>query len=390
MKVFFNKSVTINNPLRIFFLCGSSYKRNATKIQINGNEYEIEDKRKVLQKFLDDAQGTKNLRSIILEDSFMFGNRSRRYLNYNDINLKSLKSIELLTSLYSDYVFIIHESFSTAAEIGMFSTSDFINNKLVVLTPNTYSVEEDYISGFMKLAYQNKVYKHHNIKMITYNPGIYNFHISDQVRKLHTFFVDNEIKGTLANEVSKIIDTLNSKIINFGEKRMGYSFNNFYQKVSTRKINVVLNSNDLIAYLISLFNIDIFKREFIEKVDMSHLRMDNDHNRRKSLFKEGTEIVERYFKQAIYNTIKTDIPNIETEFGAIEKMDSFINISINNQVVAFKESISYYLYILYSLTFINITDHNTRFSISNSFSPVYVEYKDLVQEVKRTKKIWGS
>ncbi|PDY96481.1 hypothetical protein COD89_22610 [Bacillus thuringiensis] len=390
MSFFFNRSVSINNPLRIFFLCGSSYKKRAIKIELNGSEYEIEDKRKVLQKFLEEVYKDKNFRSIILEDNFMFSNRSRRHLNYNHINLKSLKSIELLTSLYSDYVFIVHESFSTAAEIGMFSTSDFINSKLMILTPNVYSIEEDYISGFMKLAYQNKQYPSHNIKTIYYNPGIYNFHVSDQVRKLHTFFIDNEVKGNLAKELSRYLDVLSGENITFGKKQgIRNELKNFYQVVDSNKINVIFNSNDLIAYLIALFNVDAFRLKFIRGVDMSHLRRDNEANRRKSLFKEGTKIVEEYFKEAIYNTIRTDIPNIESEYDSIENIDSFISFSISHEVVAFKECISYYLYILYALSYINITDDNTRFSISNSFSPVYEEYKDLVQEVKSTKKLWS-
>ncbi|WP_407567946.1 hypothetical protein OKW88_18045 [Bacillus subtilis] len=390
MKFFFNKSVKVNNPLWIFFLCGSSYKKDSIKIQLNGKEYDIQDKRKVLQTFLEKIYPEKNLRSIILEDNFMFGNNSRRKLNYNDINLKSLKSIELLTCLYSDYVFIVHESFSTAAEIGMFSSSDSINSKLIILTPDVFSVEEDYISGFMKLAYQNKFYPSHNIKTIYYNPGIYNFHISDQVRKLHTFFIDNEVKGTLAKKLSNELDSLCEKNILF-EKKQGVhkKQKNYYKLLESKKINIVLDSNDLFAYLISLFNLDEFRKKFIQTVDMSHLRKDTKSNRRKSLFNKGTEIIETYFRQAMYNTIKIDIPNIEDKYGSIEE-NSFINISISHQVVKFKESISYYLYILYALQYINITSDNRRFSITNNFSPIYKEYKGLIQEIKSTKKIWSS
>ncbi|WP_404460378.1 hypothetical protein [Sutcliffiella horikoshii] len=390
MNFFFNKSVKINNPLRIFFLCGSSYQRRLIKVKLNGTEYEIKDKRKVLQRFLEEGYTEKNFRSIILEDNFMFGNGARRLLNYNDINLKSLKSIELLTSLFSDRVLIVHESFSTAAEIGMFSTSDYINSKLLILTPNIFSVEEDYVSGFMRLAYRSKHSSSHNIETIYYNPGIYNFNVSDQVRKLHTFFIGNEVSGSLANKLSDYLGKLNSENVIFG-KRKGIHRNteNFYKVKDSKEIKVVINSNDLLAYLISLFNLNVFRQEFIGTVEMSHLREDNMHNRRKSLFKEGTEIVEKYFKQAIFNTIKTDIPNIEIEFGSMQSMNSYIKFTINHQVVEFKECISYFLYILYALSYISITEQNTRFSISNDFLPVYKEYKDLIQEVNNVKKIWS-
>lgn len=390
MKFFFNKSVSIKSPLRIFFLCGSSYKKRSIKVALDFDEYEIEDKRKVLQKFIEQANGDRNFRSIILEENFMFSDKSRRHLNYNHINMKSLKSIELLTSLYSDYVLIVHESFSTAAEIGMFSTSDLINNKLIVLTPNVFSVEEDYISGFMKLAYQNIKYPSHNIKTIYYNPGIYNFHVSDQVRKLHTFFIDNEVKGVLAKNLLKYFDDLKEKDIIFGRYQGRYNkLSNYYQVTDSKKINIVINSNDLLAYLISLFNVNLFRKEFIQRIDMSNLRNDNEPNRRKILFNIVASKVEKHFKHAIYFTLKIDIPNIENEYGTIENIDSFINISINHQVVKFKDCISYFLYILYALSYIKFSEKNTKFSITSIFPPVYAEYKDLVHEIKSTKEIWS-
>ncbi|MFC5704184.1 hypothetical protein ACFPVX_23090 [Cohnella faecalis] len=390
MSFFFNESVVINNPLRIFFLCGSNFVKNPQQVILNDEKYLIKDKRIVLQKFLESTYVGKNFRSIILEDKFMFSDNSRRHLNYNDINLKSLKSIELLTSLFSDFVLIIHESYSTAAEIGMFSTVESINEKLIILTPNEYSIDEDYFSGFMRLAYQNPIYSKHNIKRIQYNPGTYQFHISKYSRKFHTFFIENEIKGMLANSLSSCFNVLCEKNISFRNKANIYDRpSNYYQLVESSKIQVNLDSNDLLAYLISLFNVDQLRREFILNVDMTCLNVDSTSNRRKLLFKEGTRIVGKQFKDVIFNTLKVQIPNIETKFGPIEKIDRFIDFNVRNQVVNLYESISYFLYILFALSYININGDNTRFSISNTFEPVYREYKGLLHESNSTtKKIW--
>lgn len=390
MILFFNKSVTINNPLRIFFLCGSSFSKKKKKVSLNGNELELEDKRTVFQNFIEKQYKQKNYRSIILEDNFLFGNKSRRHLNYNDINLKSLKSIEMLTSLFSDRVFIIHESFSTAAEIGMFSTSEVINNKIVILTPNTFSVEEDYFSGFMKLAYQNEYYTNHNINTIYYNPGVYNFYISDEVRKLHTYFVDNEIKGVLAQKLADNFRSLGTKKIVFGKKRsIRDSVNNYYKLLNQKKIEIYLDPNDLLCYLISLFNNISFRQQFISKIDVTILNRDTIANRRKRLFNERSNSVENFLKKVFYNTLKIDILDIDKEYGTIDNIDLFMKLSINHQVVAFRESISYFLYILYALSYINFTDDNSKFSISNDFIPVYTEYKVLVNETNHTKSIWS-
>ncbi|MNW68706.1 hypothetical protein D3C74_475430 [compost metagenome] len=88
--------------------------------------------------------------------------------------------------------------------------------------------------------------------------------------------------------------------------------------------------------------------------------------------------------------MKVDIPNIEDQFGSAEKIDSFIEFSINHRIVAFKECISYFLYIIYALSYINIKEDHTRFGISTAFFSVFEEYKDLIGEVKRPRNIWSE
>lgn len=385
----FVKSVTVSNPLRVFFLCGSVFIKDPIDVFLDGQEYKVEDKRLVIQNFIENNYSDTNYRSIILEDKFLFSNSSPRHLNYNDINLKSLKSIELLTSLYSDSIFVIHESFSTAAEIGMFATAENVGDKLLVLTPNRYSVEEDFFSGFMKLAYDNRYYLDHNIKKIYYNPGIYSYHISENVKKLHTFFIDNEIKGNLKEELLKNLEVFKeSKNITF-EKKVRFNNKNYYHIIDSNKINVVLQAADLMAYLISFFTLISYKREFVKIVNMSELRVDNKSNRRKRLFKEATDLTLKYLKETFYYTLKLDIPNIETEFCELEDLEKKISFSVNGQPVSLRDCISYYLYIMYALSYIYISKDNTKFTIANEFSVVYKQYANLICEVKSEKKIWS-
>lgn len=349
----------------------------------------IEDKRKVIQNFLENSSEGKNFRSIILEENFMFSDKSRRHLNYNHINLKSLKSIELLTSLYSDFILILHESLSTAAEIGMFSTSEAINKKLLVISPDSFTVDEEFFSGFMRLAYQNPYFKTHNIKLLKYTPGVYRFWINNEISKLHTFFVDNTIGHTLSKELKTYLSSLSSIEINFGKKTGLHTRpKNYYRLTNSKKLEVIMDSNNLFGYLISLFNITKFRDEFISRINVQDIKRDSQANRRKKLFKVKTELVLQYFKKAIYYTIKTELPNMEKDFGDVDTLDNFIDFQTENSVASFTECVSYFLYILYALSYIDIKDNDTRFSISVNFKAIFDEYFPLIVKVNDSNKVW--
>lgn len=392
MNRYFNNSVVVNNPLRIFFLCGSTYKKNNFKIVSNGIEREISDKRKVLKSFIE--QKGRNFKTVILEENFMFSDdRSsspRKKLNYKNINLNSLKSIELLTSLFSDYILIVHESFSTAAEIGMFSTSQLINNKLIVLTPKPSHTDEEYISGFMNLAYQ-KSSKESRIKFIPYNPGIYNFHISERVRKLHTYFIGNNIEGSLAEELSNVLDSLDEMKVEFNPS-VPYTYRKFHSfyRLGKTNISIVLNSNDLICYIISLFNISDFVKEFRSEFDVKEMRNDTQSNRYKFLFKKGKNTINKYLKNLFYNTIKIENPNLDETYQKVGDAGKIIKFSLNYDIVKFDDSLGYFLYVLYALNFLNINSEINKFIISNDFIPVYKEYEKVIANSVRNKEKWWT
>jgi hypothetical protein len=129
-------SLDIPNDLKIIFLCGVVFNRRSDK-----------DKRKVLKKYL-----LKNEQHypLILEESFS------NVAVYGDIDLRNLHDVETLVACFANATIIIHESLSTGAELGMFASNKSTASKLLVLHPDRDSVEEDKISGFIRLAFFNE------------------------------------------------------------------------------------------------------------------------------------------------------------------------------------------------------------------------------------------
>ena len=85
MKRYIFKEQEISNEYRYIFLCGSHYIRSSDT-----------DKRNVLRDFLKSIN--KDYCPIILEDSFMFRNEQSRYLFYDDIYMKDLYQVEMVTN----------------------------------------------------------------------------------------------------------------------------------------------------------------------------------------------------------------------------------------------------------------------------------------------------
>lgn len=112
--------LTINDPLKIIFLCGSKF---------NNEHY---DKRIVLKRYLEQKQ---NIYPLILEENYeFFVDKLKKFqekIPYSEINLDNLFKVESLTASISDGIIIIHETDSTAAEMGIFATNPIIRKKCV-------------------------------------------------------------------------------------------------------------------------------------------------------------------------------------------------------------------------------------------------------------------
>ncbi|MFC0238803.1 hypothetical protein [Fictibacillus phosphorivorans] len=351
---YFKLNKTLDNPLRIFFLCGSYF---------NPGEQDKVDKRIILKKYIESINS--NFKCLILEENFMFSSRNNK-LNYNDIQLKSLKSIELITSLMSDKVIILHESISTAAEIGLFSSEKIINDKLTVLAPDIFSSEEDLISGFMKLAYANKFYSANNLNIIRYFPGQFFYEISSELIKPHFYFVNNVLGGNLQNKINNLID-FKCNTIKIIKQNYLNANNNRVSKytVDNKNINVTLTLDNLVTLLISLFTVDIIKSDL--RSPITKLEGDNITKRRR-VFHKTIDILKKNFISFMARSIESEVPLKSEE----------INVSTNYSDINISQAIGYFVYVMYAIGMINIGSQNTKLTISNEFDSVLTEYSDLI------------
>lgn len=356
---YFKLRQTINNPLRIFFLCGSFFNlRDKNKI----------DKRIVLKEYIESLN--PKYKCLILEENFLF-RKDESKLNYNDINMRSLKDIEVLTSLMSDEVIIFHESLSTAAEIGLFSSDKIINDKMTILAPDIYSTEEDVISGFIKLSYDNEFFKDYNIKIIRYHPGTYSYEISNNINKIHTFFVDNIIGENLEIKLSSILDNEECSI-NISKENKHNSTNSSLSKFKVYKnkhkkniLEVKLNVNQFVALLISLFTVDEVKRNLRKPANPVNDKSDV----KITILRNAIRILKKYFTEYIERAIFSTHPTLRYDEVTIE---------INYKDSSFNKAISYFVYVMYGINLIGINPSSRKLTIASQLDQILEEYADLI------------
>ena len=153
MEYMFINKPEFAEPIRVIFLCGIKFKDNET------------DKRIVLKNYLENDPKNKVL---ILEKYFDFAfknDSSTGLLSYYDAELFNLHNIESFAALVATNVIVIHESLSTAGELGVFGSNEALRDRIITLVPDQFSVEEEKLSSFLRLAFW-KILWYNNFEVI--------------------------------------------------------------------------------------------------------------------------------------------------------------------------------------------------------------------------------
>lgn len=193
MKQYIFKEYEFTDEYRYIFLCGSQYVRNNTT-----------DKRNVLREFL--KKENANYCPIILEDNFMFRGKSLRKLLYDDIYMKDLYQVEMVTNYLSDNNIIIHESISTGAETGLFLSEESALKKTCLLVPDETATEESKLGQFIRLAFLQEP---NSAKVLKFYPRIEKNILSNDVKYWHTYFVNDKIGENLGNQILQFLESEN-------------------------------------------------------------------------------------------------------------------------------------------------------------------------------------
>jgi len=251
MKKYIFKEQEIKEEYRYIFLCGAKY---------NGKD--LTDKRNVLRIYLLKKNG--NFRPIILEDNFIFGKKSKRFLRYGDIYMQDLYQVEMVMNYLSDSNIIIQESISTGAEIGLFLSEPDSLRKTCLLVPDEVAVEEDKLGAFIRLAFVDVPDK---VETITFYPKIEENIVSANVRRWHTYFYENRIGNNLGENIIQFLNNCSVDYkIQFSNKikkiEEGYIY---FRVIHERKLEIKILPRVLLCCIASILNIKEVSQEFFNK-----------------------------------------------------------------------------------------------------------------------------
>ncbi|USK34718.1 hypothetical protein LIT25_05010 [Bacillus sp. F19] len=354
----FNQKIEITDPLRVFFLCGTKFTKDG-----------LEDKRNVLKNHIE-TNYNSNHKVIILEEHFIFGNKKSKkfkdHLSYDQIFMKNLKDVEILTGLYSDKIFIIHESISTAAELGMFATDINLLKRTCLITPDTFSVEEDKISAFIRLAFFNYKSKEDNIKNITFYPKIKKNIVSEIKTDYHSYFPQNKIPKNLGINIDKFIKEDDKEIIKVSFKKSNFNKisgdqNTISYFYNNKELNVYISPEIIRILLISLFNLSDLRKEL----------------RTNSAIKDSVQTLQNNFKLIIMNSI--------SHIEGFDFSQHQIKIFLNDRKLEIRTAIGYFLYMLQAMDMVKLPNNDKNFVISPKFERLFNCYSNIIKEIKPSK-----
>lgn len=294
-------------PIHFSFLCGCEYRN------------EDDDKRYVLSKFLK----TEKHIPLIIERYFTLKEHERNRLSYIPIGFYGLASAELTTAFLVDYIFIIHETFSTASELGLFASNVNLVKKICLIYPNYYSVFDNYISKFIKDAFLNDNDINFNIgKYIMYYPACKFHNIHRKKYNVFTYFPNNNVPDYMKNEINTFINNKSKSSFKIPKK-----LNKKYGKYS---INIPIEVFKIqIAYLIVKH-----KKHFNNCSNMIEYR----------------DRVFKIYTDTMFNTIKN-----YTKIN-FDSSDETLYICINGfKIASLKKLIGMYLYLLDSSDLIKLS-----------------------------------
>lgn len=322
----FKDEFSIENPFISVFLCGHKYKSRNTS-----------DKRAILKRFVE--KNIDNCRALILEQNFTFRTDTKEYLAYDSAFLNSLSQIEELAAAYADGIIIIHETISTAAELGMFAINPMLSKKICIITPDDMSIDENKITFFIDNSFiNNDFYETMVGKVIKFYPDIKVNKKSTEISEYYTQFHNDEIGENLGREIIDFISCNRHNKINCKYKKKIFGKNSIDNSYVDYAINdsgileINISINILKIHLLSMFLRDEYRRELRSiKTIKAHINYLYDH-----------------YCQLLVNTVLK-----LSGFTDDEYVD--FNITVKNaDICSLKQSIGYFVFLLQALGYINL------------------------------------
>lgn len=320
MKIFIEK-FSYADPFNIVFLCGSKFSKNPRE------------KRLVLKRHLEAT--IPNCRVIVLEENFAFRNTTKKYLAYDDIFLYSLAQVEELASLFSSSVLIIHETISTAAELGMFANNPALVKKICLLTPDSYAVEENKVSSFIQLAFlQPKAPESCIGDHIIFYPDTELFRDSAVKGGYYTYFHNNTIGENLSRKICAFVmrDNVVSEV-HFAKCRYHtpradeFSIDYCLDKKG-KAVSIYVHPSVFKVQLLSLFCFSVFQAEIQKK---------------KKIY-EHVSYIQNMYEELIEKSVAF--------YSGFDLSGFTISVALKNSKCELRQAVGYYIYMLQAINLI--------------------------------------
>lgn len=256
----------INTMKMYVFLCGSYFDKKNKK-----------DKRLILKN---DIKKYDNLYPAIIDESFNLDNFSDDTLN--------IRFMEEIIASIAQSTFIILESFSSAAELGLFGSSGK-NNEIFVIKPYYKDIENNKIGYFIEYGFKKT--DNDSVAQVNYRPSIKRVALTSNMIDEHYYFTMDKTPAVILEIIKKInkknksiFDLLIVKKNVFLENDIAYNEIFYYEIDRTVyiKISMYLLFNILVKKVLSynlktvniLDKIDELTESTIETVKRTILRFD--------------------------------------------------------------------------------------------------------------------
>lgn len=321
----FQDNYTYSDPLNIVFLCGSHYSPK-----------NLRDKRTVTKKYIESHYA--NMQAVILERNFHFANTTTQYLSYDEIFLKGLAQVEQLASLYANKVIIIHETVSTAAELGMFAINPLLAHKICLLVPDDVSVEENKIGKFIELAFLRDTTPESKVHLIRYYPDTEINRTSSNKCEYYTYYHEDRIGRMLGAQLDDFL------LSDCAEKRFRFTKSQYgHSTLQSQTIDYHISSGEKYAEL--WISIDVLKVQLLSMFSLDDVR--KELRKEKEIHKH-VSYISGYYQSIMCNTIE------KLEGQNFSDSDYEFKITLKDSSCDLRQAIGYFIFMLQAANLISL------------------------------------
>jgi hypothetical protein len=243
------KVLNLPSNIQIIFLCGVKFRGGKTAM----------DKRIALQEII---RLRPNTSTVILEEHFA------NLDMYSNIGLRNIHDVENLVSCFSNATIVIHESLSTAAEIGMLASNRASADRTIVLYPDSGLAKNEKVTGFIDLAYYHTNPVLSKEGRIPFVPRLRETYESNYSQTLYTFLPDQFDTSYPYGKIQNFLsDPKIKSTTDFTFRQLDYrhSVTNASDIIdydySDEILNVFISPEALKATVISLLSVDKVRKE---------------------------------------------------------------------------------------------------------------------------------